>query len=195
MKAKHNSSIQRKRSLTVCEASKHQPSGTFASWKATLKNSMTAFLVCAAMLLAGMSSTSAQKIQLEPLSIDSLPYFAITSGNDTLAILPIGQLEELSYATAYAVQLLQENELLVERSVINDARAEAFEELYRQKQKEIEARKHRESLLIREKKDCQALAMSQQNRLNIVEPRFRNSRIENWIWRAAVVAGAIVILR
>lgn len=93
------------------------------------------------------------------------------------------------------MQLLKENEILIERSIVNDARAEAFEELYRQKQKEVEARRHRESLLIREKKDCQALVMSQQNRLNIVEPKFRNSRIENWMWRVAVIAGAVIVLR
>jgi hypothetical protein len=40
-----------------------------------------------------------------------------------------------------------------------------------------------------------ALAMQQQNRLNIVEPKYRNSRIENWVWRIAVIAGAVIVLR
>lgn len=90
---------------------------------------------------------------------------------------------------------MRENDALTERIIAGDVKAEFYEELYQRKKEEIDARKHRESILLQKTKDLGALAQTQQNRLNIVEPKLRSSRVENWVWRIGVVAAGIVILR
>lgn len=181
-------------SLTTCASLKNRRSLKSRSLKNSLNRMTAVLMLFAATVLFAPISTSAQSMKLEPQLIQGLPYFTLTSQGDTLAILSSGQLEELAFATAYAANLLEENETLLERQIVAEELGEAYRYLYELKKEELNALNEQCEIYRDGLKECRTIAIDQKNYIDKLEPKYRKRNTEAWIWRATAAATVISLI-